>query len=51
MALLNEAIARAERWFACREMALAELDLRAVDAVRRLRGAGILEASATWDVS
>ena len=51
MALLNEAIARAERWFSYREMALAELDLRAVDAVRRLRGAGILESSATWDVS
>ena len=51
MALLNEAIARAERWYACREMGLAEFDLRAVDAVRRLRGAGILESSATWDVS
>ena len=51
MALLNEAIARAERWFACRELGLSALDLRAVDAVRRLRGAGILERSATWDVS
>jgi hypothetical protein len=51
MALLDEAIARAERWVARRERALAALDLRAVDAVRRLRSAGVLAPSATWDLS
>jgi len=51
MALLLEAIARAERWVARRERALAELDHRADDAVRRLRGAGVLTPSATWDRS
>jgi hypothetical protein len=50
LALLEEAIARAERWFACRERALAEFDLRAVDAVRRLRSAGVLAPSATWEL-
>jgi len=50
LALLEEAIARAERWVACRERALAELDVRAVDAVRRLRSAGMLEPSAAWDL-
>jgi hypothetical protein len=50
MALLEEAIARAERWVAGRERALAEFDLRAVDAVRRLRGAGMLGPSATWEL-
>jgi hypothetical protein len=50
MALLEEAIARAERWVARRERALAALDLRAVDAVRRLRSAGVLAPSATWDL-
>ncbi len=51
LALLEEAIARAERWVARRERALAELDLRAVEAVRRLRTAGVLAASATWPVT
>jgi hypothetical protein len=50
LALLEEAIARAERWVARRERALAELDRRAVDAVRRLRSAGVLVQSATWRV-
>ena len=50
MALLEEAIARAERWFARRERALAECDLRADDAVRRLRSAGMLGPSAAWDL-
>jgi hypothetical protein len=50
LALLEEAIARAERWVARRERALVELDLRGVDAVRWLRSAGVLEASATWDL-
>jgi hypothetical protein len=50
LALLEEAIARAEHWVARRERALAELDVRAVDAVRRLRSAGMLESSATWDL-
>ena len=50
MALLLQAIARAERWVARRERALAELDSRAVDAVRRLRSAGVLVQSATWRV-
>jgi hypothetical protein len=45
LALLEEAIARAERWFARRERALAEFDLHAVDAVRRLRSAGVLGLS------
>jgi hypothetical protein len=50
LALLEEAIARAERWVARRERALAELDRRAVDAVNRLRSAGVLAPSATWRV-
>ncbi len=51
LALLEEAIARAERWVARRERALAELDLRAVEAVRRLRSVGVLAPSATWPVT
>jgi hypothetical protein len=51
LALLDEAIARAERWYACRERALAELDLRATDIVRRLRDAGMVRRSMTWDGS
>jgi hypothetical protein len=50
LALLEEAIARAERWVARRERALAELDVRAVDAIRRLRSGGVLGPSATWDL-
>jgi hypothetical protein len=48
LALLDEAIARAERWCVRRERALAEFDLRAVEMVRRLRVAGILPPSTTW---
>jgi hypothetical protein len=40
---------RAERSCDRRERALAEFDLRAVEMVRRLRVAGMLPPSATWD--
>ena len=49
LALLDEAIARAERWYARRERALAEFDLRAADSVRRLRNAGMLAPFRGWD--
>jgi hypothetical protein len=49
LALLDEAIARAERWLACRERVLADFDVRAVDVVRRLRIAGMVAPSTTWD--
>src|SRR6266511_1059994 len=39
LALLDAAIARAERWYARRERVLADFDLRAADMVRRLRNA------------
>jgi hypothetical protein len=42
LALLDEAMARAERWLARRERVLAEFDVRAEDGVRRLRVAGML---------
>jgi hypothetical protein len=42
LALLNEAIARAERWYACRERELAELERREAEIVGRLRRAGVL---------
>jgi hypothetical protein len=48
LALLDEAISRAERWFARRELVLANFDVRAADGVRRLRIAGMLAPSATW---
>ena len=50
MALLDEAIARAERWCRRRERTLAEFDLRAADMVRRLRNAGAVASSTTWAV-
>jgi hypothetical protein len=46
LALLEEAIARAQRWVARRERALADLDARAAGMVDRLRSAGVLGASA-----
>jgi hypothetical protein len=46
---LEEAIARAERWYARRERALADFDLRAAEMVRRLRDAGMLGSSARWE--
>ena len=49
LALLDEAIARAERWLACRERALADFDVRAVDIVRRLHVAGMLGQSTSWN--
>jgi hypothetical protein len=49
LALLEEAIARAERWVAGRERALADFDVRAAGMVDRLRRAGVLEAGARWD--
>jgi hypothetical protein len=45
LALLEEAIARAERWYARRERALADFDLRAEEMVRMLRNAGMLGGS------
>ncbi|HEY0363357.1 MAG TPA: hypothetical protein VGC83_13850 [Solirubrobacteraceae bacterium] len=48
LALLEEAIARAERWVACRERALADFDARAAGMVDGLRRAGVLEAAARW---
>jgi len=51
LALLDEAIARAERWCALREYALADFDRHAADMVRRLRTAGMLGASTTWEPS
>jgi hypothetical protein len=49
LALLDEAIARAERWCARRERALADFDLRAAEMVRLLRNAGMLRASTRWE--
>jgi hypothetical protein len=49
LALLEEAIARAERWLARRERALADFDLRAAQMVNRLRSAGVLGSSTRWD--
>jgi hypothetical protein len=48
LALLEEAIARAERWLARRERALADFDLRAAQMVNRLRSAGMLGSSTRW---
>ncbi len=50
LALLDEAIARAERWLACRERSLADFDVRAVDSVRRLHVAGMLAPSTGWNL-
>jgi hypothetical protein len=50
LALLEQAIARAERWCAHRERALADFDLRATEIVRRLHNAGVLASSTTWTV-
>jgi hypothetical protein len=49
LALLDETIARAEHWLARRERVLADFDVRAEDAVRRLRVAGMVAPSTTWD--
>jgi hypothetical protein len=48
LALLEEAVARAERWVARRERALADFDARAAGMVDGLRRAGVLEAAARW---
>jgi hypothetical protein len=50
LALLDEAIARAQRWLACRERSLADFDVRAVDSVRRLHVAGMLAPSTGWNL-
>jgi hypothetical protein len=50
LALLDEAIARAERWLARRERALADLDARTVEIIRGLRGAGMLGPATTWEI-
>jgi hypothetical protein len=49
LALLDEAIARAERWIDCRERMLADFDVHAADTVRRLRIAGMVGPSTMWD--
>jgi hypothetical protein len=49
LVLLEEAIARAERWCQLRERALGDFDRRAADMVRRLREAGMIEASMRWE--
>jgi hypothetical protein len=49
LALLEEAIARAERWVAGRELALADFDARLAGMVGRLRRAGVLQAAARRD--
>jgi hypothetical protein len=48
LALLEEAIARAERWVARRERALADFDACAAGMVAGLRRAGVLETAARW---
>jgi hypothetical protein len=48
LALLEEAIARAERWVARREHALADFDARATGMIDGLRRAGVLEAAVRW---
>jgi hypothetical protein len=50
LALLDEAIARAERWLYRRERALADLDASATDIVRRLHVAGMLAPSTSWNI-
>jgi hypothetical protein len=49
LALLEEAIARAERWVARRERSLADLDTRATEMVDWLRRAGVLGPAARWE--
>jgi hypothetical protein len=49
LALLEEAIARAERWVARRERTLAHFDARAAGMVDGLRRAGVLEAAVRWE--
>jgi hypothetical protein len=49
LAQLEEAIARAERWLVRRERTLADFDTRAAGMVDRLRRAGVLGPSATWE--
>jgi hypothetical protein len=48
LALLEEAIARAERWLARREDALADFDARAAGMIDGLRRAGVLDAAVRW---
>ncbi|HEX6695549.1 MAG TPA: hypothetical protein VF080_02100 [Solirubrobacteraceae bacterium] len=49
LALLEEAIARAERWCVLRERALGDFDRRAADMVRRLRNAGMIKVTTRWE--
>jgi len=49
LALLEEAIARAERWVARRERALVDFDTRAAGMVDWLRRAGVLGAAVRWE--
>jgi hypothetical protein len=51
LALLDEAIARAERWYACRERELAELERHSAEIVARLRQAGMVSPSVTRSAS
>ena len=48
LALLAEAIARAERWYARQEAELAEFDRHATGTVDWLRAGGWVEPSITW---
>jgi hypothetical protein len=48
LALLAEAIARAERWYARQEAELASFDRRATDTVTRLRSGGWVGPSYAW---
>jgi len=51
LALLAEAIARAERWYARQEAELAAFDRRAKGTVDWLRTGGWVEPSPAWNPS
>jgi hypothetical protein len=48
LALLAEAIAHADRWYARREAELAAFDRRAISTVDRLRTGHRIDASMAW---
>jgi len=48
-ALLADAIARADRWYARREATLAALEHDAASAVSRLRAAGLIQPAIVSD--
>ena len=49
MALLADAIASADQWYARREATLTTFDREATDSVRRLRAAGRIQVSIGWN--